>query len=100
MNLIWVTYNYTNGIAKVHIDKSIRFDIFVEAFQNKFPSMASCSRGRGKGKGKGTDKHGHQADNNQEARVQYPFTFQFLQVSNRVQAYDEHRIVLRSEVVE
>ena len=37
--IIWVTYNVTSGVAKVHIDSSILFDMFVEAFENKFQSM-------------------------------------------------------------
>ena len=98
--VIWVTYNVTSGVAKVHIDSSIPFDMFVEAFENKFPSMATSAKGRGKGKGKGNRQGQQQAEHTQETRVQYPFSFQFIQVTNWTQAYDEYKITMRDEAVE
>ena len=76
--VIWVTYNVTSGVAKVHIDSSVPFDVFVEAFENKFPSMATSAKGRGRGRGKGNRQGQQQAEHTQETRVQYPFTFQLI----------------------
>ena len=54
--LVWVTFNSSKGIAKVHIDQSIDFEIFVEAFQSKFANSSTQGKAQSKSKGKGKSK--------------------------------------------
>lgn len=54
--LVWITFNSSKGIAKVHIDQSIDFEIFVEAFQSKFANSSTQGKAQSKSKGKGKSK--------------------------------------------
>ena len=51
--LIWITFNLTQGVAKLRIDHSIPFEMFVTAFQVKFLNGPAAGKGRGKRDRKG-----------------------------------------------
>ena len=50
--LVWNTFNSSKRIAKIHIDHSIDFEIFVEVFQSKFANSSTQGNVKSKGKGK------------------------------------------------
>ena len=62
--------------------------------------MVTSAKGRRKGRGKSNRQGQEQAEHTQETRVQYPFTFQFIQVTNWMHTCHEYKIAMREEVVE
>lgn len=95
--LVWITFNSSKGIAKVHIDQSIDFEIFVEAFQSKFANSSTQGKAQSKSKGKGKSKS---QTHTEDAAAKYPFTFQFKQAIDWAKAYEDYKSESRTEAVE
>lgn len=99
--LVWITFNPAKGIAKIYVDHSIDFEIFVEAFQSQFATsygqgQGSKSKGKGRGKGKAPTK----TMSNSDDFGKFPFTFLFNQVADWHKEYEAYKSESRSEAAE
>ena len=84
-----------------HIDQSLDFEIFVEAFQNQFATSYGQGQGaKTKAKGKGRGKTPTKTMSNTDDYGKFPFTFLFHRVSGWHQEYEAYKSESRSEAVE
>ena len=96
--LVWIIFNSDTGIAKIHIDHAIDFELFIEAFQSQFASSYLQGQGaKGKVKAKGKEKFSIKAAGNTEDPSKFPFIFQFKQVTDWAKEYAMYKIETRCE---
>ena len=84
----------------MHVDHSINFEIYIDAFQSQFATTHSQGQGmKSKPKGKGKGKE-HTKEKTYAEEPKYPFSFQFVQVEDCMMAYEAFKTESRRDTVE
>ena len=97
--LIWFTYNVEGHGQSTHIDHSMDFQLFVEAFQSQF--ITSYAQGQETNrKAKEKERHKRRQQATQRISASFPSTFSLnKQVMDWAKEYDDYRTETHSEVI-